>query len=56
MEKKEEKLITEILIPSLYYMHEDSKGVLTYVYDTEEMTKQFKDKIKELEIINEKNI
>ena len=53
---KEEKLIAEILIPSLYYTHEDSKGVITYVYDTEEMTRQFENKIKELEIINEQNI
>lgn len=54
--EKEEKLINEILIPSLYYIHEDSKGVITYVYDTEEMTRQFENKIKELEIINKKNI
>ena len=51
-----EKLITEIKIPTIYYVHEDSKGVITYVYDTEEMTKQFMDKIEVLEIINEKNI
>ena len=51
-----EKLITEIKIPSIYYIHEDNKGVITYVYNTEEMTKQFMDKIEVLEIINEKNI
>lgn len=56
MEEKREQPIYELVIPSVYYIHEDSNGVITYVYDTEEMIKEFQNKIEELEIINEKNI
>jgi len=56
MEKQNEQPIYELVIPSVYYIHEDSKGIKTYVYDLEEMTRNFAKKMQELEIINEKNI
>lgn len=56
LEKQNEQPIDELVIPSVYYIHEDSKGNKTYVYDLEEMTKDFANKMNLLERENKVNL